>query len=143
MKLSTRCRYAVRSLLDLALHSNEDGDLVLLKDIAKRQNLSVKYLESIFSTLRRSGIIKGVRGAKGGYKLVKDPATVTIYDIVFTMQGFIAPVGCVEDICCCTRSQKCVTHELWDELTQSISDTLKRYTLKDLIEKHREHGLPE
>ncbi len=137
MKLSTRCRYAVRSLLDLTLHSN--GSLVLLKDIAKRQSISVKYLESIFATLRRAGVIKGIRGAKGGYMLIKDPAEVTIYDIIFAMQGFIAPVGCVEDTCSCNRVENCVTRGLWSKLTDSISETLKSFTLADLVCEHRNH----
>jgi Rrf2 family protein len=136
MKLSTRCRYAVRSLLDLALHSS-DKDLVLLKSVAKRQKISVKYLESIFATLRRAGIIKGVRGANGGYMLIKDPADVTIYDIVLAMQGFISPVGCVDDICSCNNVNGCVTRMVWSTLTDSISKTLKSFTLADLIEKHR------
>lgn len=141
MKLSTRCRYAVRSLLDLALHSN--GDLVLLKDIAKRQAISVKYLESIFSTLRKAGIIKGIRGAKGGYLLIKDPAKVTIYDVVYAMQGFIAPVGCVDDTCSCNRTEECMTREMWNELTEAISKTLKSYTLADLVLRHKRHHKQE
>lgn len=138
MKLSTRCRYAVRSLLDLALHSN-NGELVLLKSIAKRQQISVKYLESIFATMRRAGIIKGIRGANGGYLLVKDPKDVTIFDIVYSMQGFIAPVGCVEDVCSCNNYQACVTRDVWVSLTESISTTLKGFSLADLIEKHRDN----
>ena len=134
MKISTRCRYAVRALLDLALHSN--GNLVLLKDIAKRQQISIKYLESIFSALRKAGIITGSRGAKGGYLLLKKTSEVTIYDIVFTMQGFIAPVGCIDDACTCNRTEECVTREIWDDLTNSIADTLKRYTLADLVSRH-------
>lgn len=134
MKISTRCRYAVRALLDLALHSN--GDLILLKDIAKRQQISVKYLESIFAALRKAGIIKGIRGAKGGYHLLKTPAEITIYDIVYTMQGFIAPVGCIDDACTCNRTEECVTRTIWDDLTQNISTTLKSYTLADLVERH-------
>jgi len=137
MKLSTRCRYAVRSLVDLALNSeNSNGDLVLLKDIAKRQQISVKYLESIFSTLRKAEIIKGIRGAKGGYRLLREAKDITIYDVIFTMQGFIAPVGCAEDTCSCSMSEDCVTRSLWHELTESISATLKKYTLADLVHRH-------
>lgn len=137
MKLSTRCRYAVRSLVDLALNSeNSEGDLVLLKDIAKRQQISIKYLESIFSTLRKAGMIKGIRGAKGGYKLLRDADKITIYDVIYTMQGFIAPVGCVEDTCSCSMADNCVTKTLWTELTDSISTTLKKYTLADLVHQH-------
>jgi Rrf2 family transcriptional regulator, cysteine metabolism repressor len=134
MKLSTRCRYAVRSLLDLALNSK--GDLVLLKDIARRQAISVKYLESIFSSLRKAGIIKGIRGARGGYMMIRPTEEVTIYDIVFAMQGFIAPVGCVTETCSCNRSEECVTHELWVKLTESIADTLRSYTVADLVTRH-------
>jgi len=123
--------------VDLALNSNESGgDLVLLKDIAKRQKISVKYLESIFSTLRKAEIIKGVRGAKGGYRLLKDAKAITIYDIIFTMQGFIAPVGCADETCSCDMVEDCVTRNLWNELTESISKTLKKYTLADLVHRH-------
>jgi len=134
MKLSTRCRYAVRSLLDLALNSK--GDLVILRDIAKRQGISVKYLESIFTSLRKAGIITGIRGSRGGYKLIQRAEDITIYDIVHAMQGFIAPVGCVTDMCSCNRAEECATHELWSKLTDSISMTLKSYTLADLVTRH-------
>ena len=77
-------------------------------------------------------------GANGGYMLVKDPEDVTIYDIVYSMQGFIAPVGCVEDICSCNKTNGCVTRMVWNTLTESISDTLKSFTLADLIAKHKE-----
>jgi len=123
--------------VDLALNSeNSNGDLVLLKDIAKRQQISIKYLESIFSTLRKAGIIKGIRGAKGGYRLLKEANEITIYDVIYTMQGFIAPVGCVEETSKCDMAETCATKSLWNELTESISKTLKRYTLADLVHRH-------
>ena len=95
MKLSTRVRYAVRAVVDLGLNSN--GNLVLLKEIAKRQHVSVKYLENIFASLRKAEIVKGVRGAKGGYSLARDAADIKIYDIVLAMQGFVSPMDCVEN----------------------------------------------
>lgn len=136
MKLSTRVRYAVRAVVDLGL--NSDGNLVLLKDIAKRQHVSVKYLENIFASLRKAGIVKGVRGAKGGYSLAKDPSGIQIYDIVWAMQGFVSPMNCVENSNDCEWVGDCVARELWVEVSNAITDVLKRFSVKDMMERHTE-----
>jgi len=135
MKLSTRVRYAVRAVIDLGLNYNNDKR-VLLKDIAKRQAVSVKYLENIFATLRKADIVKGVRGAKGGYALARPAAEITMYDIVLAMQGFISPIGCVEDACSCNMMEECVARNVWREVSDAVSEVLKGFTIKDLIEKH-------
>ncbi len=135
MKLSTRVRYAVRAVIDLGVHSR--GNLVLLKDIAKRQEVSIKYLENIFATLRQAGIVRGVRGAKGGYSLTRKPETITIYDIVFAMQGFISPIGCTDDACACSRAEKCSSRDIWMEVSLAITQVLNRYTIADLVVRHQ------
>ena len=134
MKLSTRVRYAVRAVIDLGLNSQKD--LVLLKDIAKRQAVSVKYLENIFASLRRAEIVRGVRGARGGYTLAREAKDITIYDVVMAMQGFVSPIGCVEDSCSCQRSKNCVAQEVWIEVTDAIAAVLKKYNLSELITRH-------
>ena len=142
MKLSTRVRYAVRAVIDLGVNSR--GNLVLLKDIAKRQEVSVKYLENIFASLRKAGIVKGIRGAKGGYMLTRNPAEITIYHIVFAMQGFISPIGCTDNSCACSRAETCDSRVIWQEVTIAITDVLNKFNLADLIEKHQseEGSLP-
>lgn len=133
MKLSTRVRYAVRAVVDLGIHS--DGNLVLLKEIAKRQHVSVKYLENIFASLRKAKIVKGVRGAKGGYRLEHDAADITIYDVVLAMQGFVAPVGCVENENICIDTTDCVAREVWTEVSEAISKVLKGFTIEEMIRR--------
>ncbi len=134
MKLSTRVRYAVRAVLDLAINSGEGR--VLLKDIARRQEVSVKYLENIFAFLRRDNIVSGVRGAKGGYTLARNASDISIFDVVNAMQGFVSPLGCVEDSCACNKTGKCVARDVWVEVSEAISDVLNRYTVADLMDKH-------
>lgn len=135
MRLSTRVRYAVRAVIDLGL--NSEGKLILLKDIAKRQAVSIKYLENIFASLRAAGIVRGVRGAKGGYMLARDPKEITMYDIVLAMQGFISPVGCAEDSCACSMAEGCVARDIWVQVTDAIANVLKKYTVAELIDQHK------
>ncbi|MBU0756334.1 MAG: Rrf2 family transcriptional regulator [Planctomycetes bacterium] len=133
MKLSTRVRYAVRAVMDLGTYS--EGNLVLLKEIAKRQHVSVKYLENIFASLRKADIVKGVRGAKGGYKLAREASGISVYDIVLAMQGFVAPVGCVEDSGTCGETDDCVAREVWFEVSEAVSKVLKRFTIEEMIRR--------
>jgi len=135
MKLSTRVRYAVRAVIDLGVSYN--GNRVLLRDIAKRQAVSVKYLENIFATLRRANIVKGVRGAKGGYTLARDASDITMYDIVLAMQGFISPIGCVDNASSCAMSDECLAHDIWSEVSEAVSNVLKKFTIEQVIKKHR------
>jgi Rrf2 family protein len=135
MKLSTRVRYAVRAVIDLGLHC--DGNLVLLKDIAKRQGVSIKYLENIFASLRAANIVRGVRGAKGGYTLARDAEEITIHDIVLAMQGFISPIGCADDACACRRAENCDARDIWVEVSHAITMVLKKYSVANLVARHR------
>ena len=123
MKLSTKGRYGARAMLDLALYSDGKNP-VLLKDIAERQDLSDKYLEHIFTPLRRAGLVRGVRGAKGGYFLGKSPAKIRLSEIVFALEGEI-------DFCPCAEA--CVTKDIWMDLKKTIEKKLSSITLADMV----------
>lgn len=137
MKISTKGRYALRMLLDLAEHQN-DG-FVALKDIAKRQNISKKYLEQIIPILNRSDILNANRGYQGGYRLAKTPDHYTVGNILRLTEGSIAPVSCLDyDPIQCERSDDCLTLPVWKGLNKVISDYLDSITLQDIIDNNRE-----
>lgn len=136
MKISTKGRYALRLMLDLAL--NNTGEYITIKSIAARQNISEKYLEQIISLLARAGYVKSVRGAQGGYKLAKDPTEYTVGMILRLTEGSLVPVDCVdENYEDCPRNAECVTRDIWVELYQAISSIVDRITLQDLVNKHQ------
>ena len=133
MKISTRGRYAIRLMLDIA--ENEDGAYVSLKDIAVRQNLSMKYLEQIVSQLSKNGMLKSERGPQGGYKLAKKPEDYTIGSILRLTEGNLAPVSCLNDReNQCQRCRECATVDFWGGLYKVISEYIDRYTLADLMQ---------
>jgi Rrf2 family protein len=134
MKVSTKGRYALRLMLDLAL--NNTGEYITIKSIAARQNISDKYLEQIISLLNRAGYVKSIRGAQGGYRLAKEPAEYTVGMILRLTEGSLAPVDCAdEDKSSCSRSEGCVTKEVWQELYGAICQVVDHITLQDLLEK--------
>ena len=135
MKLSTRSRYGVRALLDLALHQ-DDGKPVPLKEVAKRQNVSERYLENIMTTLASAGIVKGKKGRQGGFLLSKAPANIRVGDVIAVTEGGLSPVACVDDPDECDRSEICVTRDIWKKLKTSITETLNSVTLADMAEMH-------
>lgn len=133
MKISTKGRYALRLMLDLALHNT--GEAVSLKDIAKRQQISDKYLEQIISILNKAGFVRSIRGAQGGYMLKKDPAEYTVGMILRLTEGTLAPVGCVEeDAIECGREDGCVTLIVWQKLNDAINQVVDNITLANLVE---------
>lgn len=136
MKVSTKGRYALRLMLDLALNST--GEQITIKSIAARQDISDKYLEQIISLLNRAGYVKSVRGAQGGYKLTKDPSEYTVGMIIRLTEGSLAPVDCLEENTNdCKRSSACVTREVWQELYDAINSVIDRITLQDLVNRYR------
>jgi Rrf2 family protein len=141
MKLSTRGRYGVRTLLDLALHQEEG--LVLLKDVARRQEFSLQYLEHLIAPLIAAGLVKSTRGAGGGVSLVKPPAEITLGEAVQLLEGPIAPVDCVNDPELCHRSSFCVTRDVWIEMKEAMSRVLDSTTLQDLVNRRRFRGQAE
>ncbi len=136
MKISTKGRYALRLMLDMAQHSN--GDLVTIKDIAARQDISDKYLEQIVSALNKAGFVKSIRGPQGGYRLTKDPEQYTVGMILRITEGSLAPVACMEDeVNECQRNGDCITLLLWQKLDEAIKGVVDTVTLADLIKWRR------
>lgn len=136
MKISTKGRYAVRVMLDLALH--DSGECIKVKDIASRQGISNKYLEQIIAILNKAGYVKSVRGAQGGYRIAKDPKEYTVGMILRLTEGSMAPVACLEENADeCERCDTCETLEVWKELYDAINNVIDNVTLEDLIERHQ------
>ena len=133
MKISTKGRYALRMLVDLAEY--KDDGFIALKDIAKRQNISKKYLEQIVAVLNRPGILNTNRGYQGGYKLAKPAADYTVGDILRITEGGLAPIACLDtEENLCERSSYCSTLFVWEGLHKAIADYLDSVTLQDILE---------
>ncbi len=141
MKLSTRARYGTRALLDIALNSN--GGPVLLREIAKRQQISLLYLERVITPLVAAGIIRSTRGARGGVWLAKSPRDIKLSDVIRSLEGSLAPVECTSDPTFCSRAATCVTRDLWSEIQKSVDDVLEATTLQDLVDRQRAKEQPE
>ncbi len=142
MKLSTRGQYGTRALLELALHQ-EDGP-VPLKDIAQRQQIPLQYLEHLITPLKAGGIVRSTRGARGGVSLAKPPKQVKLSEVIQLLEGSIAPVECINDPKYCSRSDFCVTRDIWGELGKAMNGVLESITLQDLVERQkRKDGLEE
>ena len=133
MKLSSKGRYAVMALTDLAKFNPEDP--VSLRDISLRQGISLVYLEQLFFKLKKNKIVKSIRGNKGGYVLYKNPSEIKISEIFLAVDEKIKTIGCKKHSKqgCNGRSSKCITHELWEELEKYINDFFKKKNLGDLI----------
>lgn len=135
MKLSTKGRYGVKAMIDLALHTQEGH--VSLKSIAERQNLSENYLEQLFASLRKADLVKSIRGSQGGYSLSAEPENITVGHILRALEGSLAPVDCViEEESNCCQSEECVTKFVWEKIRDSINSVVDSISLKDLIERH-------
>jgi len=138
MTLSTKGRYGARLMLDLAIHY--DDGFVLLKDIAKRQDISEGYLEHILPHLKAAGLINSLRGARGGYKLAKTPSEISLKEVVQSLEGSLSPVECVNAPSICSRVSFCVTRDIWKKLGENISLTLESVTLKDMVKMQKNKG---
>ncbi|MDP8915592.1 MAG: Rrf2 family transcriptional regulator [Pseudomonadota bacterium] len=133
MQLSTKGRYAVMAMTDLARH--EQGRAVALADIAARQQLSLSYLEQLFARLRRGGLVRSVRGPGGGYRLARTAAETRVVDIVCAVDEPLHVVRCEGAKGCMLAGERCLTHDLWDALGQTIHDFLAGVSLADVIER--------
>ena len=134
MLVSTRGRYALRVMIDLAEHS--DGAYVAMKEVAQRQQISLKYLERILPMLVEARLVEGVRGKGGGYRLTREPDEYTLNDILRAAEGDLAPISCLEKGARpCERAGDCRTLPMWKELNTLITDYLNRKTLADLMKK--------
>ncbi len=135
MKLSTRSRYGMRALLDLAMNST--GQPVQLKDIAERQSLSLSYIEHLIIPLIAAGIVKSIRGAKGGILLTRNPRQIQLKEVLKVLEGPLDPVDCLKSPGCCPRSGACATQEIWDEMKKAMENVLETRTLQDLVNRQK------
>ncbi|MGD9782418.1 MAG: Rrf2 family transcriptional regulator [Kiritimatiellia bacterium] len=134
MKISTKGRYGLRTLMDIAIHQAQGP--VNLNDIAERQGISAKYLWQIVSLLKTAGLVRGMRGPKGGYILLRDPASITLLDVIQILEGPVSLVECVDDPQYCTRTEKCVAHSVWEEVSHAVRDGLRKITLAEILRRH-------
>ena len=141
MKLSTRARYGTRALLDLAL--NMDKGLVQLKDISKRQNISLHYLEHLISPLVGSGIIRSTRGARGGVQLNRYPREIKLSEVIQLLEGPITPAECVDNPECCSIANLCATRDVLSDMKKAMDGVLESTTLQDLVERQKKKEHPE
>jgi Rrf2 family iron-sulfur cluster assembly transcriptional regulator len=133
MKLSTKGRYAVMAMADLA-NASGDGP-VTLSDIASRQSISLSYLEQLFAKLRRADIVSSIRGPGGGYRLSREPGDIRISDIIVAVDEPLRATRCSQTKGCLADGRRCVTHDLWDELGRHIFLFLSSITLEDVLER--------
>lgn len=137
MKISTKGRYALRLMLDLAMHDN--GGFIPIKEIAKRQSISDKYLEQIISILGKAGYVQGVRGAGGGYRLTHPLKSYTVGMILRLTEGSLAPVACLEgNVNTCERNAECATLMVWQKIYEAVNGVVDSITLEDLVEYEKQ-----
>ncbi len=136
MKLSTRGRYGLKAMFQLALHYGEGP--ISLKNVASEQNISENYLEQLVAKLRKEELLESVRGAQGGYMLAKAPDEITVGDVLRVLEGDMAPADCILDseLHKCSREEECVTKSVWLKIRDSIDEVIDTITLKDMIEEH-------
>lgn len=142
MKLSTKGRYGLRAMLDMAL-SEETGPIAS-HTIAQRQDISERYLEQLLIPLKQAGLVKSIRGSQGGYVLGRAPQDISVGDIIRVLEGPLAPVDCVNELNPedCKRADACVTRLIWTKVRDSIADILDSYTLADLVNESHKMSAP-
>jgi Rrf2 family cysteine metabolism transcriptional repressor len=137
MKLSTKGRYGVKAMFELALHFGEEP--VSIKTIAEKQNISDYYLEQLFGSLRKAGLIKSIRGAQGGYILSRPPEKITVADILNVLEGPIEISECIlDDEISCSRANYCATRLLWIKISDSVNQVINSITLQDMVNDYYE-----
>lgn len=136
IKLSTKGRYGTRLMMELAL--SYDKGPVLLKDVAESQKISLGYLDHIVLFLKAAGLITSLRGVGGGYRLVRNPAEITLDEVISAIEGPFSLVECVESPCVCSRSDNCATREVWQELGEILCKKLETISLFSLADRQRE-----
>ena len=137
MKISTKGRYGLRAMIDLAIH--EGPTPILMDDIAHRQNISKKYLHALLTSLKTAGLIRSVRGAGGGYILTRKPDAIDLAEILKALEGSLALVECTENSSVCDKSGSCTAQDLWCELSRDFENRLKEVKLSDLVKRAVEH----
>lgn len=138
MKISTKGRYALRIMVDLAIYEN--GSYIALKDIAKRQDISLKYLEQIMRLLSAAQFVRSARGSQGGYKLTRSADQITAKEVLIASEGSLNCVSCVDDPESCERCSHCATSKFWVGLSKVIDEYLSSYTLKDIANEYQKNN---
>ncbi|MCD6497522.1 MAG: Rrf2 family transcriptional regulator [Deltaproteobacteria bacterium] len=136
MKLSTRTRYGLRALVELAAQNGKGP--VIARSIAENQDISKKYLDNIFTSLRLAGLVRTVHGATGGYLLAHPPESITVANVIMALEGEISPVDCIDHPDLCNRSSECVTRPVWEELRDAMLAVLERHTIAELAQEYRD-----
>jgi Rrf2 family protein len=136
MKISTKIRYGARAMLELASHYGEGP--IELREIARKENISLKYLEQVINPLRTAGLVKAIRGSRGGYSLAKSPSEICLYDVVETLEGPLDLIECLHDSKVCQKVTLCVTRDIWKEVSETISKIFYSVTLEDMVNRKRE-----
>lgn len=135
MRLSTRAEYGTRALVELALH-HENPEPLMLHVIAERQGISKKYLEQLFIPLRKGGVVEGVRGPNGGYRLARHPSEIALDEVIRILEGSLSVADCLDDVSSCGKSGSCATREVWARVTAAIEEVLGSISLEELISRH-------
>lgn len=135
MRISTRGRYGLRALVDMV--SNNPTKVTTLRSIAENQKISESYLEQVFTSLRKAGLVIAIRGAQGGYKLGRPADQITVAEILKSLEGPLAPVHCVgtDAVQQCDREESCITRPFWEDLNKVINDFLDKTSLQDLVDR--------
>jgi len=137
MKMSTKGRYGLKAMLDLAVHCSEG--YISLKSIAERLDISENYLEQLFARLKKNGLVKSARGSLGGYSLTLSPNEITVGAVLRALEGSLAPVDCVKEqqLICCERTENCVTRYIWEKIRNGINQVVDSITLGNLVEEYK------
>ena len=137
MKLTTKCRYGTRAMIEIGLAHGKGS--IQLKAIAERQKISPKYLVHLLASLKAAGLVKTVRGARGGYLIGKPPSQIKLSEIFRALEGSTSPADCVDDPGICPQSELCVTRELWARIGEAVNRVLESTTLQDLVEQRMQN----
>ncbi|UCC16826.1 MAG: Rrf2 family transcriptional regulator [Dehalococcoidales bacterium] len=140
MKISTKGRYGTRALLELAMRDSNEP--MLLRNIAKKQDISLAYLEHVISPLIAGGILRSTKGPKGGISLNRKPSDIKLSDVIRLLEGSVAPADCVDNPDICERSVTCVTRDVWCELKDAMDNILDSTTIQNMVDRQNEKGLP-
>ena len=139
MKLSTRTRYGIRAILELA--KNDGNGPLQIKTIAQHQDISVKYLEQLMTILKSSGFVRSIRGSKGGYLLARAPNEIRLNEVFNCLEGLATTVDCVRDSHYCQRTADCVTRQVWTQVQNAIKNVLQSITLQDLVDRTKDEHM--
>ncbi len=135
MRLSTRARYGLRAMLEIAMSNGESP--VMMRSISENQGISRKYLHAILTTLKSAGLVRSVRGVRGGYTLSRSPSRIQVSEVIRVLEGSLSVVDCVQENGLCARSETCVTRDVWLDVNRAIEGVLGNLTLEDLVQRQK------